>query len=54
MSETKPPEKVVARRRGLTMIAAAVVLTGVAWGAWHWFNGRHYENTDNAYVPGVV
>ena len=54
MSETKPPEKVVARRRGLTLIAAAVVLTGVAWGAWHWFNGRHYENTDNAYVAGNV
>ena len=43
-----------ARRRGLTLIAVAVALAGAAWGGWHWFNGRHFESTDNAYVAGNV
>ena len=43
-----------ARRRGLTAVAAAVVLAGIAWGGWHWANGRHVETTDNAYVAGNV
>lgn len=42
------------RRRGLTLVAAAVVLAGLAWGGWHWFEGRHREDTDNAYVSGNV
>jgi membrane fusion protein (multidrug efflux system) len=43
-----------ARRRGLTLIAAVVGVCAVGWGGWHWFNGRHYQNTDNAYVAGNV
>jgi len=43
-----------ARRRGLTIIAAAVALAAIAWGGWHWANGRHVETTDNAYVAGNV
>jgi membrane fusion protein, multidrug efflux system len=43
-----------ARRRGLTLIAAAVVLAGAAWGGWHWLHGRHHATTDNAYVAGNV
>ena len=43
-----------ARRRGLTLIAAAVALAAIGWGAWHWANGRHMETTDNAYVAGNV
>ena len=43
-----------ARRRGLTVIAAAVALAAIAWGGWHWANGRHVETTDNAYVAGNV
>ncbi|KRD55813.1 hemolysin D [Acidovorax sp. Root275] len=43
-----------ARRRGLTIIAAAVALVAIGWGAWHWANGRHVETTDNAYVAGNV
>ena len=43
-----------ARRRGLTVIAAVVVLGGVGWGAWHWMHARNFETTDNAYVAGNV
>ena len=43
-----------ARRRGLTLIAAAVTLAGLSWGGWHWMKGRHFESTDNAYVAGNV
>ncbi|CAN7434677.1 HlyD family secretion protein [Acidovorax sp. LjRoot194] len=43
-----------ARRRGLTVIAAAVAIAAIAWGGWHWANGRHVETTDNAYVAGNV
>src|SRR3989344_4872387 len=43
-----------ARRRGLTLIAAAVALVAIGWGGWHWANGRHVETTDNAYVAGNV
>jgi len=43
-----------ARRRGLTAIAAAVLLSGLAWGGWHWMTGRHHQITDNAYVAGNV
>ena len=40
------------RRHGLGLIAAAVVLGGIGWGGWHWFEGRHSQSTDNAYVAG--
>ena len=43
-----------ARRRGLTLIAAAVAIAALGWGGWHWANGRHIETTDNAYVAGNV
>ena len=43
-----------ARRRGLTLIAAAVAIAALGWGGWHWANGRHVETTDNAYVAGNV
>lgn len=49
-----PREAGTARRRGLTLIAAAVALVAVGWGGWHWANGRHVETTDNAYVAGNV
>ena len=43
-----------ARRRGLAVIAAVVVLGGIGWGVWHWMHARHFETTDNAYVAGNV
>ena len=52
--QTPPPETNGARRRGLTLIAAVVVLAGVGWGVWHWLYARHQANTDNAYVAGNV
>ena len=42
------------RRRGLTLIATAVILAGAAWGVWHWMEARHSQTTDNAYVAGNV
>lgn len=43
-----------ARRKGLTVIAAAVAVAGLGWGAWHWSHGRNFETTDNAYAAGNV
>jgi membrane fusion protein (multidrug efflux system) len=41
-----------ARRRGLLILGAAVVIGGIAWFA-HWFlAGRHFQTTDDAYVSG--
>ena len=54
MSATNSHEHNTARRRGLALIAAVVVLGGIAWSAWHWMNARHYEGTDNAYVAANV
>ena len=42
------------RRKGLTLIAAAVAVVAVAWGGWHWMVARNYQTTDNAYVAGNV
>ncbi len=50
----RPGSAAVARRLGLRLIALAVLLGGVAWGAWHWFESRHVQTTDNAYVAGNV
>jgi membrane fusion protein (multidrug efflux system) len=54
MSELTTNEMNNARRRGLTTVAAAVLVAGLGWGAWHWFTGRHQQDTDNAYVAGNV
>ncbi len=54
MSDTTPNTPSTTRRRGLTLIATAVVLGGIAWGGWHWVHARHFETTDNAYVAGNV
>ena len=42
------------RRLGLTLVACAFCVVALGYGAWHWFTGRHQENTDNAYVSGNV
>jgi len=54
MTVMTPSESTTARRRGLTLIAIALGVSGLAWGGWHWLHGRHQENTDNAYVAGNV
>jgi membrane fusion protein (multidrug efflux system) len=43
-----------ARRRALTGLAALVVLCGVSYAAYWFFDGRYYESTDDAYVNGDV
>ena len=42
------------RRRGLTLVAAAVVAGSAAYGGWWALVARHYQNTDDAYVSGDV
>ncbi len=54
MTELKASDHNTIRRRGLTLIASAVLIGGLAWGGWHWLHGRHHQNTDNAYVAGNV
>ena len=54
MSEMSATELNNARRRGLTLVAVAVLLGGAGWGGWHWLAGRHHQSTDNAYVAGNV
>ena len=54
MTELNASEFNASRRRGLTWIASALLIGGLAWGGWHWLHGRHHQNTDNAYVSGNV
>lgn len=42
------------RKKVLTVVAAAVVLSAVACGAYYLLVARHYESTDNAYVAANV
>jgi len=42
------------RRKGLTVLAAGVLVVGAAWGAYEYLVASHYESTDNAYVQGNV
>jgi membrane fusion protein (multidrug efflux system) len=42
------------RRRALAGLAAVVVLCGVGYAAYWFFDGRYYESTDDAYVNGDV
>ncbi|MEH3087865.1 MAG: efflux RND transporter periplasmic adaptor subunit [Xylophilus ampelinus] len=42
------------RRKALLVLAGAVVLGGIAYGAYDWMVASHYESTDNAYVQGNV
>lgn len=43
-----------ARKRALGVVAAVVILAGIAWGAYDWLVLRKVETTDNAYVQGHV
>jgi membrane fusion protein (multidrug efflux system) len=48
------PQGNPARKRALTAVAAAVVVAGIAYGAYWALVLNHYESTDNAYVQGNV
>jgi membrane fusion protein, multidrug efflux system len=58
--ESRPPEAPAAappsraRRRGLVGLGAAVVLCGLGYAGYWFFDGRYYESTDDAYVNGDV
>ena len=49
-----PAANPAGRRRGLAFVALAAAIAAVGWGGWHWFQGRHRQTTDNAYVAGNV
>ncbi|MDB6163573.1 MAG: auxiliary transport protein rane fusion protein family [Xanthomonadaceae bacterium] len=42
------------RKRALLILAAVVVVAGLAWGLWYFFVARWHEGTDDAYVQGNV
>ena len=42
------------RRLGLIALGAVVVLSGLGYGGYWFFDGRYYESTDDAYVNGDV
>ena len=46
------PQGNPARKKALTAVAAAVVVAGIAYGAYWALVLNHYESTDNAYVQG--
>ena len=51
---TSAPQGNPARRRALTAVTAAVVVAGIAYGAYWALVLNHFESTDNAYVQGNV
>lgn len=42
------------RRKALTRLTTVVVVLGLAFAAYEWLVGSHYETTDNAYVQSNV
>ena len=42
------------RKKALTVLAAVVVVCGLAWAAYDFIVASHYESTDDAYVQGNV
>jgi membrane fusion protein (multidrug efflux system) len=49
-----PPTKTRSRGLMLRLLGIVVLLAAIAWGLWYYFDGRWYENTDDAYVNGNV
>jgi len=49
-----PREGASKRRRGLLILAALVIVAGLAWGAYWFAHGRWFVATDNAYVGGPI
>ena len=50
------PPQTKTRSRGLMLrlLGVVLLLAAIAWGLWYYFDGRWYENTDDAYVNGNV
>ena len=53
-TSARPPATNPKRKKALTLLAAAVVVVGLAWAAYDFIVASHYESTDNAYVQGNV
>ncbi|MGH8211877.1 MAG: biotin/lipoyl-binding protein, partial [Rhodanobacteraceae bacterium] len=52
--EEKQRERDTRRRWLLRGLVVVVVIVGLLWGLYHFFIGRWYESTDDAYVNGNV
>lgn len=52
--QSPQPSRPRGRARTLILVSLVLVLIGVAWGAWWYVVGRHFEDTDDAYVSGNV
>ena len=50
VNTASPVPDATARRRRLTLLAAAVAVAGLASGLWWGLHARYYEHTDDAYV----
>ena len=48
------PAAAPGRKKALTLVAAAVVLGGIGYGAYYALVANHFEHTDNAYVQANV
>jgi membrane fusion protein (multidrug efflux system) len=53
-SETISEKPSGARRLWFTILAAVVVVGGLAYGLYWYMDARHYESTDDAYVGGNI
>ena len=53
-NNTQAPAKNGTRKKGLTVIAGAVIVAGLVYGGYEWIVGSRYETTDNAYVQANV
>jgi len=49
-----PQTKKRSRSLLLRILAVVIVLGAIAWGAWYFFEGRWYADTDDAYINGNV
>ncbi|MGN6329334.1 MAG: hypothetical protein ACTHL5_10375 [Rhodanobacter sp.] len=49
-----PQPKTRSRGLMLRLLGIVLLLAAIAWGLWYYFDGRWYENTDDAYVNGNV
>ena len=53
-TSTTPVAPATSKRQKALTVVTLVALIGLAWGGYTWYQDRHFETTDNAYVQGNV